>query len=200
MLALLEEYLSLQSSNDKGYVSKLRKHIAESIKIFDGMGITEPVTADYEQLRVIIAAKPGRKKGTLMSEGATTNWVNATKNFYAWKVSRDQTINEPVEVQTSEAEVSDAEDVMDHDSVEQSIDNEQQVKRGRKPKPDDERRNVKISIYLTGKVYESMKALAALSMQDMSDIFFTLASDFVERNAEKLNAAQDFLANLGAIK
>ena len=76
----------------------------------------------------------------------------------------------------------------------------QKPKLGRKSKSETERRSEKFSIYLTPRIYQGMKTLAALSMQDMSDIFFTLASDFVDRNADKLDKAQDFLENLGAIK
>ena len=82
----------------------------------------------------------------------------------------------------------------------QSVGEASTKRRGRKVKPDAERRSVKISIYLTHDVYDGMRDLAAASKQDVSDIFFTLASEFVERNADKLNTVRSFFASLGVIK
>ncbi len=77
---------------------------------------------------------------------------------------------------------------------------EQQPKRGRKAKPDAEKRSVKISIYLTPEIYNGLKICAAISQQDLSDFFNQLASDCIERNSEAISAYQAFLDKFGGIK
>ena len=73
-------------------------------------------------------------------------------------------------------------------------------KAGRKPKPPSEKRSVKLSIYITPRLADDVKTLAACSRQDISDITFTLLEDFVERNRDILENAKSFFSNLGTIK
>lgn len=75
-----------------------------------------------------------------------------------------------------------------------------QPRRGRKPKDEQERRSVKLSIYLTPKLYDGVEELASMLKQDVSEVVFTLLEDFVARNSEKMIAHQNFLASIGAIK
>ena len=75
-----------------------------------------------------------------------------------------------------------------------------QPKRGRKPKAAAEKRTVKLSIYLTPSIYEGMKTLASATQQDVSDIFFTLAEEYVTRNSDKVQDIRSFFARLGAIR
>ena len=77
---------------------------------------------------------------------------------------------------------------------------ETQVKRGRKEKPESERRSVKMSIYLTQSIYDGLKTLAAATQRDVSDVIFDLAEDFVTRNEDKIAATKVFFDSLGAIK
>ena len=64
----------------------------------------------------------------------------------------------------------------------------------------EDRRSEKLNIYLTPRVYADMKALAHSVGQDISDIFFSLAEDFVARNRERLSAYRDFLAQAKPLK
>lgn len=75
-----------------------------------------------------------------------------------------------------------------------------QPRRGRQPKDEQERRSVKMSIYLTPKLYDGVEELASMLKQDVSEVVFTLLEDFVARNSEKMIAHQNFLASIGAIK
>ena len=77
---------------------------------------------------------------------------------------------------------------------------ETQVRRGRKEKPEAERRSVKMSIYLTQRIYDGLKTLAAATQQDISDVIFSLAEDFVTRNEDKIEATKNFFETLGTIK
>lgn len=180
---VLEEYLSEHPSKDKAYHAKLGKRIMESVEIFDGMGISEPIEQDYERLRAVLAGKPGQKKGTTLSPNVVKDWLNNTRGYYAKKAGR-KPMTEQVEVIES---VSDSEQ-------------QQPLKRGRKPKPENERRNVKISIYLTQGVYEAVKALAAGTERDMSDVIFEALEDLAERNSEQVKAYHDFLARFRGIE
>ena len=76
----------------------------------------------------------------------------------------------------------------------------QGVRRGRKSKPEADRRSVKISIYLTPSLYEGAEELAHMMKQDLSSVIFSLLEGFVGRNTDKLRAHQDFLDSLGVIK
>ena len=77
---------------------------------------------------------------------------------------------------------------------------EAQVKRGRKEKPEAERRSVKMSIYLTQGIYDGLKTLAAATQRDISEILFGLAEDFVNRNEDKIKATKNFFETLGTIE
>ncbi len=77
---------------------------------------------------------------------------------------------------------------------------EGQPRRGRKPKAEQERRSVKLSIYLTPKLYEGLKFLASAKGEDISDVVFTQLEDFVARNSENVENIRNFFASLGAIK
>lgn len=179
---VLKEYLSEHPSKDKAYPAKLGKRITESVEIFDGMGISEPTEQDYERLRAVLAGKPGQKKGTKLSPNVVKDWLNNTRGYYAKKAGR-KPMSEQVE------------------AIESVSDNVQQpLKRGRKPKPENERRNVKISIYLTQRVYEAVKALAAGTERDMSDVIFDALEDLAERNSEQVKAYHDFLARFKGIE
>ena len=75
-----------------------------------------------------------------------------------------------------------------------------QPRRGRRPKNEQERRSVKLSIYLTPKLYEGLKFLASAKGEDISDVVFTQLEDFVLRNSENVKNIRNFFASLGAIK
>lgn len=77
---------------------------------------------------------------------------------------------------------------------------EGQPRRGRKPKDAQERRSVKLSIYLTPKLYEGLKFLASAKGEDISDVVFTQLEDFVSRNSENVENIRNFFASLGTIK
>ena len=67
-------------------------------------------------------------------------------------------------------------------------------KRGRKEKPEAEKRTAKFSVYLTPSLFESLKDFAVISQQDISDIFFKFAADLVNRNADILQEYQEYKA------
>lgn len=73
-------------------------------------------------------------------------------------------------------------------------------RRGRKSKPEADRRSVKISIYLTPSLYEGVRLLASARQEDISDVIFSVLDDFVDRNSDKISTVRDFFASLGVIK
>ena len=79
-------------------------------------------------------------------------------------------------------------------------DTESKPKRGRKPKNADERKTVKLSIYLTPSLFADLRDLAHYSQQDISDVLFGLVEDFATRNSEALLDYRSFLARRKILK
>lgn len=180
---MVDEYIaSLQKDNSDAESRKLialRGRLKEGLEYFSSKGISVPTEEDYDAWREVLkATKSGRAKGTPISDKTTKDFVYAFKNFISWRDSRQMTIEVP--------EVSEAQ--------------ETQVRRGRKEKPEAERRSVKMSIYLTQRIYDGLKTLAAATQQDISDVIFSLAEDFVTRNEDKIEATKNFFETLGTIK
>ena len=71
---------------------------------------------------------------------------------------------------------------------------EPKPRRGRKLKPDAEKRSVKFSIYLTPKVHEALRDLAASVASDISDLILIALEKFIENNDERLQAYRNFKA------
>lgn len=186
--AYLSEYAQRKSTDDKR-IKGLRMRLQKGTEYFDGKGVTSPTETEFEEWRVLLqATQPGNKKQTLMSLKTSRDWVNDVKGFYTWKAGKEQMIIPETEIHVEPSQAVDAVDV-----------EPEKVKLGRQPKPESERRSVKISIYMTQSLYDNIRDLAALSRQDVSTVIFYALSELVDRNADTLNAYQGFLANL-AIK
>ena len=183
---------SRKPETTEAHVGKFRQRVPECIKFFEKRGITSPVEADYELLKTEFLSTHSNGRGGTLSPLSVRDWALQTKKVYDWlKGEQQMTFTAPV----IDAEVKEQE-------ITQNITPEDDTKprRGRKPKPDDERRSEKFSIYLTPALYEAMKDLAYFSRQDISDIFFSLAADYVERNRDKLDMFRNFLEQAGTIK
>lgn len=177
---MVDEYIaSLQKDNSDAESRKLtvmRGRIKEGLDYFSSKGISVPTEEDYEAWRKFLkATKHGRSKDSEITDKTIKDFVYAFKKFILWRENRQHMIDVP------EAQ-------------------EAQVKRGRKEKPEAERRSVKMSIYLTQGIYDGLKTLAAASQRDISEILYSLAEDFVNRNEDKIEATKNFFETLGTIK
>ncbi len=167
---MIDEYLATVNSTDKAYISKVRNYLIECSEIFAELGITEPTAPDFERLRDLLSQRPG-KRGKKRSKGVIQDMVNHAKKYHQMKAGKQQIMIE-----------------------------QQATKRGRKVKPDGEKRSVKYCIYLTQEVFEGLKVCAAINHQDMPDIIFNTLKQLVDDNAEAVSAYQDFLAKFGVAK
>ena len=101
---------------------------------------------------------------------------------------------------TTEEKDTQAFSPVDTPEAEYITDTEQKPKRGRKPKNADERKTVKLSIYLTPSLFADLRDLAHYSQQDISDVLFGLVEDFATRNSEALLDYRSFLARRKILK
>ena len=128
-------------------------------------------------------------------ENTSTEEEEKATAFLELSEIEPQHIHEPVEGQHAPITETEAES--------EAIDEPEtpaQPRRGRKPKDEQERRSVKLSIYLTPKLYEGLKILASIKREDISDMVFSQLENFVERNSENVKKARNFFASLGVIK
>ena len=109
-------------------------------------------------------------------------------------------VNHECEVQCDELQCGSPVNEEEHAPITEDEQPKTQPRRGRRPKNEQERRSVKLSIYLTPKLYEGLKFLASAKGEDISDVVFTQLEDFVLRNSENVNNIRNFFASLGAIK
>ena len=72
-----------------------------------------------------------------------------------------------------------------------------QPRRGRRPKNEQERRSVKLSIYLTPKLYEDLRDIASYHRQDISDVVFEALEKLVVSEGDDIRAFHLFLASRG---
>ena len=101
---------------------------------------------------------------------------------------------------TTEEKDTQAFSPVDTPEAEYITDTESKPKRGRKPKNADERKTVKLSIYLTPSLFADLRDLAHYSQQDISDVLFGLVEDFATRNSEALLDYRSFLARRKILK
>ena len=225
-LELVDEYLRERFENDElksNYAKRVRRYLMRSIEHLNVGGILSPVESDFQNLEAWARTQ-------LKSVASVSEWVREAKKFYDWKFKRRQIKmfdeehegqqereslqvesetfagNEDTSIVSGEVtgiyEVSQDEPVNVEAQVPitEAEQPQPQARRGRKPKQEDERRSVKLSIYLTPKLYEGLKFLASAKGEDISDVVFTQLEDFVERNSENVENIRNFFASLGAIK
>lgn len=190
--ALIEEYLSALNSNNKDYIHKVRKELEECSEIFRGLGITYPTAPDFETLKEVLSHKPG-KRGKVRSKDTQQDMISHARKYYDYikKAGKADMTTAP---ETTEQQTAAPTAPMTEQPQQTA------PRRGRKLKPEAEKRSVKMSIYLTPEIYEGMKACAAISRQDLSDLFNQIAADCVERNAEAIKEYRRFLDRIGGIK
>ena len=109
-------------------------------------------------------------------------------------------VNHECAVQCDELQCGSPVNEKEHTPITEDEQPQTQPRRGRRPKNEQERRSVKLSIYLTPKLYEGLKFLASAKGEDISDVVFTQLEDFVVRNSENVKNIRNFFASLGAIK
>ena len=191
--AYLSEYAKRKGADTKR-ISSLRTRLQEGIAYFDGKGITSPTNADYAEWRSVLqATKPGNKKGNFMRPKTSSDWVNDVKGFYNERAGRVQmTIAPEIISGTSPESVAQVEPER---AAEMTDVKPARASLGRKPKAENDRRSVKVSIYLTPALYNGVKNIAALSQQDISTVIFSALSNLVDRNADTLKAYETFCAS-----
>lgn len=197
----------------KELTQEARSKLQKSVEYFDSLGISIPDAPDLVRYREYLSAQKGRKKGTLLAPKTIEDYMSVTEDYYNWlraerrevKMFEDNTgavdsVSEPA-TRASEAESQTAESEALSSVDTSAVESEDlKPKRGRKPKPESEKRSVKLSIYLTPEVYEGMRTLAYATQQDISDVFFTLCEEYVSRNREQVNDIRSFFSRLKAIK
>ena len=198
-IASVEEYLSTRSVSAPEK-NRIRGDLAEFLDLLEGNGRTWPSEEDYRAFREMRLHKDKTPRTVI-------DRIQRIRKYYEWRQTQAMSERQGTMMLEGQAEaeavntpkekaagfVSPADE---HEGIAEAS----KPKRGRKPKAEEDRRSEKISIYLTPRVYADMRALAHSVGQDISDIFFSLAEDFVERNSERLNAYRDFLAQAKPLK
>ena len=220
----INDYAEKKKAFSKGHKQKLRNHLPMSLKYFAEHNILSPSQSDFDMLMDFISKQPIDNKGTLPSAATVKDRVDLAIRFYKFynrtkgdvKMSTIETdknaITEP-EAQSHAVIDSDSEVVINPEV--ESLTNESEteatgtqdkdsslsgVTRGRKPKPANEKRTEKINVYLTPSLYADIKDLAYFSKRELSEVFLSLASEFVDRNRTTLEAFRKFAKNAGTIE
>ena len=208
-------------------LSTVTKYMQEGVELFEKWGITRPKDADYQHLEVYYRdtglkrsaaerrritkryydwhVKPQQLMFTdMQSETGKEHAMANLEHADAVRGVEGSGTGAPVVESISDVSVveSEAEVAGQGVSTEReasSLDNGKHS-RGRKPKPQTELRNVKMSIYLTQTVFEGIRDIAAMQRRDVSNVVFDALADLVAQNSAKLNAFQRFLAELDSIK
>ena len=190
-IASVEEYLSMRqlSAPEK---NRIRGDVGDFLSILEGSGRSLPSEEDYSTFREMRLQKDSNPR-------TVQDRIHRIKKYYEWRQTQEMKDIEEIsgnqsqereDINTPKEKAEGAEDIAETSKP----------KRGRKPKAEADRRSEKLSIYLTPQVYADMKTLAHSVEQDISDIFFSLAEDFVARNSERLSAYRDFLAQANPLK
>ena len=207
----------------KGHQQKLKNHLPISLKFFDERDILSPSESDFDMLTSYLK-KQRDEKGKTPEDSTVKDRVKLARNYYKFynrynpnnpkkgdsqmsvqdntntEAQASEVINPEVEISTqtheqeAEAEIPPAQEKENEDKTISG------ATKGRKPKPAEDRRSEKFNIYLTPALYQDMKDLAYFSKREISEIFFSLASDFVERNRKTLEAFREFAKNAGTIQ
>lgn len=228
-IAIVEKYIKdinaqrVEKGKDelgKGHQQKLMNHLPISLKFFDEKGILNPSESDFEALEIFLSEQRD-KKGDLPKLATVKDRADIVRRYYTFynlynpkkgdsqmsvqdntntEAQASEVINPEVEISTqtheqeAEAEIPPAQEKENEDKTISG------ATKGRKPKPAEDRRSEKFNIYLTPALYQDMKDLAYFSKREISEIFFSLASDFVERNRKTLEAFREFAKNAGTIQ
>ncbi len=227
-LVIVEQYINDDKAKKEaagkkgfgtGHQQKLKNHLPISLKFFDEKGILSPSEYDFDILKTYLKGQRDTK-GKFPEDATVEDRVKLARNYYKFynrynpkkgdsqmsiidtntntEAQASEVINPEVEISTheqkAEAELSPAQEKENEDKAISG------ATKGRKTKPAEDRRSEKIYVYFTPALYEDMNYLARYSNREISDIIFTLASEFVERNRTNLEAFKNFLKNAGTIK
>lgn len=182
-----------------GYVkeSELNRYLDAGLEFFEARGIELPSEGDFSlwEEQLLTTLKPNTVR----------HYIREFRKFTDWcRQKRDRSMSLDFEATTTEATSTGGvnpqlrEKLPEAETVEFAEDTPK--RRGRKSKPEADRRSVKISIYLTPSLYEGVRLLASARQEDISDVIFSVLDDFVDRNSDKISTVRDFFASLGVIK
>ena len=196
-IASVEEYLSTRSVSAPEK-NRIRGDLAEFLDLLEGNGRTWPSEEDYRAFREMRLHKDKTPRTVI-------DRIQRIRKYYEWRQTQSMSERQATMILEEQAEAVAVNTPKEETAgfvaaTDEGIAEDSKPRRGRKPKAEEDRRSEKISIYLTPRVYADMRALAHSVGQDISDIFFSLAEDFVERNSERLNAYRDFLAQAKPLK
>lgn len=224
-LAIVERYINNDKAKKEaagkkgfgdGHKRKLKKHLPISLKFFDEKGILSPSDDDFDMLKIFLK-KQRDEKGNFPEDATVEDRVKLTRNFYKFynrynpkkgdsqmsvqdntntEAQASEVINPEVEISTHEQE-AEAEINTAQETEDKAISG---ATKGRKPKPAEDRRSEKLNIYLTPTLYQDIKDLAYFSKREISDIYFSLSNEFVERNRKILEEYREFAKNAGTIQ
>ena len=174
--------------------TRKRNMLLKCVNFFTERNIISPSKTDYEMLENYIRENDGK---TPRGEKTVNDWLGAVKRFYNFCEGESQ-------MSFINSDESKCEDLSLESNLESKhdfkfSDSGQVVNRGRKPKRPEDKKSAKLNIYLTPSLCEDLKELAYYSEREISEILFSLASDFVERNRAKLEAYREFKRQAGMI-
>ena len=170
----------------------------------DNMEVTEATEESEASLSAPVeATQPVHERASEATQGVHEPESEATEATEATKATQPVEVEQPEDTpETTHSEGSlefePVTETMPEGALEFAEDTPK--RRGRKSKPEADRRSVKISIYLTPSLYEGVRLLAASRKEDISDVIFSVLDDFVDRNSDKISTVRDFFASLGVIK
>ena len=190
----ITEYVASLAGLRKRERGEMRARLTKGISYFEDREIIAPREADYQELKT---AMKGKKESKAKIEADI-------RAFYSWLAAKEDTsMQEEItpeqgaeQVERSgeiEAEADTSETVEAVQSEElHEVEEGEAPKRGRKPKAEGERKDKKISVYMTVEVYEAFDELAHYKGEDVSVLASGLVEGFVKANAEALQKIRDF--------
>lgn len=198
----LEVYLDAIRRNDTDAENKrlrtIRSRVKECLAYFLGRDIQALTDADFEAWRLhLTATKPGNKKGTLMSDKTSNDYVTTVKDYIDWLAGQAGQLIIPLADQKGDTGNMNEDKVIESEVVESepSAETPTRGRPGRKPNPDKADR-VQVSIYIPRGVYEDIKDIAAFSNSNISDIACELIKEYTLSRSEMLKQARTFLQTL----
>lgn len=173
----------------EAHIKKFRQRVPECIKFFEAKGISIPVDADYELLKSEFLNTHSNGRGGTLSSSSIRDWALQTKQVYDW-LNQNKKGEQQMTIELEPNETIIEPEVEELQETETTT-----PRRGRKPNPEKANR-VQVSIYLDKDTYEAVKDIATFSNQTISDIFYSYAVAFVERNREALEEGRQTLRAL----
>ena len=173
--------------------TRKRNMLLKCVNFFTERNIISPSKNDYDMLESYIRENEGK---TPRGEKSVNDWLGAVKKFYNFYEGQSQMSF--INSSSNHVDNSPASEILSPEFEEGHDANI--TNRGRKPKRPEDRKSAKLNIYLTPSLYEDLKELAYYSEREISEILFSITSDFVERNRAKLEAYREFKQRAGIIK